>query len=45
MTVSELFADGQIAIEVLGIKRNQVKIGIHAPSSLTILRDDAKEIT
>jgi carbon storage regulator CsrA len=43
MTVAELFADGQIAIEVLSIKGNQVRIGIHAPDSLTILRDDAKE--
>jgi len=45
MTVSELFADGQIAIEVLGIKGNQVKIGIDAPKQLTILRDDAGERT
>jgi len=45
MTVAELFADGQIAIEVLGIKGNQVRLGIDAPSSLTILRDDANEIT
>lgn len=44
MTVTELFAGGQIAIEVLGIKGNQVKFGIHAPKSLIILRDDANEI-
>jgi sRNA-binding carbon storage regulator CsrA len=44
MTVAELFADGQISIEVLGLKGNQVKLGIHAPKSLTILRDDANEL-
>jgi len=44
MTVAELFAGGQIAIEVLSIKGNQVRIGIDAPKSLIILRDDANEI-
>lgn len=43
MTVAELFADGQIAIEVLGITGNQVRIGIDAPEKLTVLRDDANE--
>jgi len=40
MKVAELFANGQIAIEVLGVGGNQVKIGIDAPQALTILRDD-----
>ena len=44
MTVAELFADGQISIEVIGIKGNQVRLGIHAPKSLKILRDDANEL-
>ncbi|MFT6910611.1 MAG: carbon storage regulator CsrA [Oleiphilaceae bacterium] len=44
MTVAELFSDGQISIEVIGIKGNQVRLGIHAPKSLKILRDDANEL-
>jgi global regulator protein family protein len=44
MTVAELFAEGQIAIEVREIKGTQVKIGINAPKNLSILRDDAKPI-
>jgi len=43
MTVAELFAGGQIAIEVLEVKGMQVRIGIDAPKQLTILRDDANE--
>ena len=43
MTVAELFADGQIAIEVTGVEGDQVKIGIDAPQALAILRDDAKK--
>ena len=45
MTVAELFAGGQIVIEVLSIEQNQVKIGIDAPKHLTILRDNANERT
>lgn len=44
MTVSELFEEGQIAIEVKEIKGTQVRIGIDAPQNLSILRDDAKSI-
>jgi sRNA-binding carbon storage regulator CsrA len=44
MTVAELFAGGQIAIEVLSIRGNQVKLGIDAPKRLKVLRDDAKEL-
>ena len=44
MTIAELFAGGQIAIKVLSIKGNQVRIGIDAPKNLTILRDDANEL-
>ena len=44
MTVAELFSGGQIAIEVLGVKGNQVKLGLHAPKSLKVLRDDANEL-
>jgi global regulator protein family protein len=44
MTVAELFAEGQIAIEVREIKGTQVRIGISAPKNLSILRDDAKPI-
>lgn len=43
MTVAELFAGGQIAIEVLQVKGMQVRIGIDAPKQLTLLRDDANE--
>jgi len=43
MTVKELFEGGQIAIEVLGVKGMQVKIGIDAPKNLTILRDDVEK--
>jgi len=42
MTVAELFGGRQISIEVLGVKGNQVRIGIDAPDKLAILRDDAK---
>ena len=44
MTVAELFAGGQIAIEVLSIRGNQVKLGIDAQKRLKVLRDDAKEL-
>lgn len=44
MTVAELFAGGQIAIEVLSIRGNQVKLGIDAPKILKVLRDDANEM-
>ncbi len=43
MTVKELFEGRQIAIEVLGVKGMQVKIGIDAPKNLTILRDDVEK--
>jgi hypothetical protein len=38
MTAAELFSDGQISIEIIGIK------GIQVPNSLKILRDDANEM-
>jgi len=44
MIVAELFAEGQIAIEVWEIKGTQVRIGIDAPKNLSILRVDAKPI-
>jgi len=42
MTVAELFAGGQIVLEVLEVKGSQVRLGIDAPEKLKILRDDAK---
>lgn len=42
MTVGELFAGGQVSIEIKEINGNQVRIGIDAPKKLTILRHDAK---
>jgi len=43
MTVAELFAGGQIAIEVIEVKGTQVRLGIDAPKQLKMLRDDANE--
>jgi len=43
MTVAELFASGQIAIEVIEVKGTQVRFGIDAPEQLKILRDDVNE--
>ena len=31
-----------VAVTVLGVKGNQVRIGIDAPKDVVILRDDAK---
>ena len=45
MTVAELFAGKQISIEVKEISGNQVRFGINAPKTLTILRNDAKSVT
>ena len=42
MTVAELFADGQITIEIKGTRANQVKIGIDAPTNLKIIRGEMK---
>ena len=39
MTVAELFAAGPLGIHVLGVKGNQVRIGISAPQALNIVRD------
>jgi len=44
MTVAELFSGNQISIEVKEISGNQVSFGIHAPKTLTILRNDAKSV-
>lgn len=44
MTVDELFGGEQIVITLQAIKGNQVQIGIEAPQTIRVLRDDAKEI-
>ena len=38
MTVAELFASGPLEIGVLGVKGNQVRVGIDAPTSIHIIR-------
>lgn len=45
MTVAELFADGPIEIMVdkFGQGGHQVKIGVHAPRELKVLRDELME--
>jgi sRNA-binding carbon storage regulator CsrA len=42
MTVKEFFAVNQISVEIASISASQVKIGIDAPKTISILRDDAK---
>jgi len=42
MTIAELFSEGKITIEVLAIEPDQVRIGIKAPKTLKVLRDNAK---
>lgn len=42
MTVAELFAGNQISLEVKEISGNQVRFGIKAPKTLTILRNEVK---
>lgn len=42
MTVAELFAGNQISLEVKEISGNQVRFGINAPKTLTILRNEVK---
>jgi len=44
MTVAELFSGNQISLEVKEISGNQVRFGINAPKTLTILRNDAKSV-
>ena len=41
MTVADLFKDGPIEINVSDIRKTQVKIGIHAPLELNIIREEA----
>lgn len=41
MTVADLFKDGPIEINVSDIRKTQVKIGIHAPLELNIVREEA----
>lgn len=43
LTVEELFADGPIEVVVLGVRGNQVKIGIQADKRLVILREELCE--
>ena len=45
MTVAELFADEAIEIRVKQIAHggHQVKIGVHAPLELTVLREELAE--
>jgi carbon storage regulator len=40
----KIFTDNGITITVLGIRGNQVRIGIDAPKEVNIRRDDAKQI-
>jgi len=40
MTLAELFADGPILITLLGGSGRRVKMGIEAPSQLSIRRKD-----
>jgi len=35
-----IIADGQISIDIIEIKGNQVRIGIHAPKETTIHREE-----
>ena len=39
----KVFIDGGIEIVVVAIKGNTVRLGIKAPPSIRVLRDDAKE--
>ena len=39
-TVSELFGDGQIRLTLTRINGNQARIGIVAPATLTIAREE-----
>ena len=41
MTVAELFKDGPLEIYVHDLRKTQVKIGIHAPLELNIIREEA----
>jgi sRNA-binding carbon storage regulator CsrA len=43
MTVEELFADGDISIEVSDINGGQVKLGIEANKKLGIVREEIDE--
>ena len=40
MTVAELFRDGPITVSIQDIKENQVKVGVEAPRTLAVLRDE-----
>ena len=40
MTVGKLFASGPIEFTVLGIKGNQVRVGISADKAISVLRDE-----
>ncbi len=42
-TVGELFAEGGLEVAVLGIKGNQARVGIEAPLSIQILRNELSE--
>ncbi len=35
-----VIADGLIKVAVLGIKGNQVRIGVHAPKEVSVYRDE-----
>ena len=38
-----IIIDGDIKITVLGIERNQVKLGFEAPDEVTIMREELLE--
>ena len=39
-----LFIDNDIKVTILGIKGNQVKIGIDAPEDVSIVREEIREL-
>lgn len=39
-TIADLFAQGPIEVAILGIDGKQIKVGIDAPQTLSVLRNE-----
>ena len=40
MTIADLFAEGPVEVAILGIDGKQIKVGIDAPKTLSVLRNE-----